>query len=188
MQRFVSTRASFVSQKKLYGYLKTRIGTQYPKMFKDELFIKSINIAKYYVFAACVSDLTIYAVAHVFKDKAADDADLRAVAMRCFESALADNAAGMPEEFVSAEAIAVFGDRLGDTAWATEALKSENFTLSPKELVKWAPIAPRLKKFDSEIVENSIRFAWLDIRERYLKQLDDGAVYGDWADHRQSAA
>ncbi|EIM73317.1 hypothetical protein A33O_16150 [Nitratireductor aquibiodomus RA22] len=41
------------------------MGTRYPSMFEDDVFIGSINIAKLHVFAACLSDLTIHAVAKV---------------------------------------------------------------------------------------------------------------------------
>ena len=60
---FIATRAAFVSQKKLYGYVQTRMGMDYAKNFQDEVFLASLNIAKMHVFAACLSDLAIYAVA-----------------------------------------------------------------------------------------------------------------------------
>lgn len=47
--RFVSTRAAFVAQKTLYGYLKTRMGTRYPRMFEDDVLIASIDVAKMHV-------------------------------------------------------------------------------------------------------------------------------------------
>jgi hypothetical protein len=50
------------------------------------------------------------------------------------------------------------------------------FSESPAALVRWAPIAPELKQFDQEIVENSIKFKWRDVRRDLGKRLDAAAV------------
>jgi hypothetical protein len=42
--------------------------------------------------------------------------------------------------------------------------------------VRWAPIAAELKQFDSEIVENSIKFKWRDTRRDFERRLDAAAV------------
>ena len=55
LNQFVATRSAFIAQKTLYGYLKTRMGTSYPRMFEDDVFVSSINIAKMHVFSACLS-------------------------------------------------------------------------------------------------------------------------------------
>ena len=63
---FLAARAAFVSQKTLFGYVKTRMGMKYPKMFQDEIFIESLNISKWQVYAACLSDLAIFMAAQVY--------------------------------------------------------------------------------------------------------------------------
>lgn len=170
LEYFVSTRASFVSQKSLYGYLKTRMGTRYPSMFEDDVFVHSINIAKAHIFAACVSDLTIFTVAHALRT--GDDATRRSVALKCYADALADNADQLPSEFSVQDSIGEFTARIGATAWADKALTRENFIDSPRALFQWAPIAPELKKNDHEIVRNSINFAFHEVRQNYTKRLD----------------
>ena len=62
---FSATRASFVTQKTLYGYLKTRMGTKYPEMFTDDQFVASIDVAKWNIYAACLSDLIIFMTANL---------------------------------------------------------------------------------------------------------------------------
>lgn len=181
---FVSTRASFVSQKSLYGYLKTRMGTRYPSMFEDDVFVHSINIAKSHIFAACLSDLTIFAVAHAFAGDGSDAASRRAVAMKCYAAALTGNADQMPPEFSAQDSTQAFAARLGATEWNDAALTRENFTESPRALFQWAPIAPALKKNDHEIVRNSINFAFHEVRQNYTKRLDGEAVQRDWLDRK----
>lgn len=181
LQRFVSTRAAFIAQKTLYGYLKTRMGTRYPSMFEDDVFVASINVAKMHVFAACLSDLAIFAVRRTFFDLPVDDELRRQVARGCYERALADNAeqAAGVEAFVPAEALKAFERRLAFFDWHDGASGADLFSESPAALVRWAPIAPELKKFDKEIVQNSVRFAWREVRRLFEKRIDGAAVAAD---------
>lgn len=176
LQSFVSSRSAFVAQKTLYGYLRTRIGTRYPLMFDDDQFVHSVNIAKLHIFAACLSDLAIYVAAKALDCSAADDAARRELALACFRTGLADNTGQFVAEFDAKDAEAGFLERLASTDWRGGALRPEGFTASPQALLRWAPIAPELKRDDVEIVRNSIRFAWREVREQVGKRLDAGAI------------
>lgn len=179
LNEFVATRSAFVAQKTLYGYLKTRMGTRYPSMFEDDVFVESINIAKMHVYAACLSDLTIFAVAHATREQAVTDEERGDMAMTCYTLGLARNEEQAPPEFNAEEWTDKFAQRLEGTDWPFGALKRENFKQSPLNLVKWAPIAPQLKQYDTEIVENSIKFAWQEIRRQFQKGLDPEAIIAD---------
>lgn len=176
LQYFVSTRSSFVAQKTLYGYLKARMGTRYPSMFEDDVFVQSINIAKSHIYAACLSDLTIYALAQAWADVRVDEATYRKAALDCYAAALSENAEELAPEFDINDSIAAFTARLGQTDWKEGALDRTNFTASPQALVKWAPIADGHKKYDVDIVDNSISFAWSEVRQNFLKRLDRDAL------------
>lgn len=172
---FVSTRASFVAQKTLYGYLKTRMGTRYPSLFEDDVFVRSIDIAKFEIFAACLSDLSIFASARSLPR--ACDATLQcALARKFFQGGIGDNADMAPEEFSAAKAISRFEERLAGTDWGGPAGERGNFTESPKALFDWAPIAPQLKQQDADIVRNSINFAWSEVRQTFERRLDARAI------------
>ena len=179
MERFVATRAAFVAQKTLYGYLKARVGTRYPRVFDDELFVRSINIAKYHVFAACLSDLAIYAVATALKDQAVPDASRRELARRCAQRGFDDNSNDVPIEFSADETMSAFAARLDITDWAVGARHRDNFCESPTALLRWAPIAEHFKEEDAEIVRNSIKFAWRDIREQFQRRLVESEIAAD---------
>lgn len=176
LSRFVATRSSYVAQKTLYGYLKARMGTRYPSMFENEVFVQSINIAKFNLFAACLSDLTIYSVAHATKDLGGTPSLRRTIALECYAEALRENNAEAPPEFDRKEAVASFTRRLDETDWRYAALQRENFTHSPRALYRWAPIAPELKSDDTDILANSISFAWSEVRQGFLRTLDVDAV------------
>lgn len=177
MQRFVSARSAFVTQKKLYGYLKTRMGTKWPTVFADEVYRRSINIAAAQIFAASLSDLTIHAVASALKGDAVSDAAKAGIARRIYAHGIAENeAVNSAHGLDSAVAIAEFEKRLTGTDWNFGALMAENFNRSPVALLKWSPIAEELKKFDGEIVENSMKFAWIDVRRDFAARLDAPAI------------
>jgi hypothetical protein len=176
---FIATRSAFVSQKTLYGYVQTRMGMNYAKNFQDEVFLVSLNIAKMHVFAACLSDLAIYAVAEAAAGAHISHESSRAIARQCFRSAIEENKAFAPTERWASDAISEFDERLKDTIWEFGALKPENFTRSPRALVRWSPIAPELKRHDTEIVENSIRFAWLEVREEFRRRVDRAAIIAE---------
>jgi hypothetical protein len=149
-------------------------------MFEDEQIIASLNIAKIHIFAGCLSDLTVYAVAVGLHGQPVGDEERLKLARYCYESALRENAIDAPEPFSEQASIEEFNLRLADADWQNGALRSENFTASPKALYRWAPIAPELKRLDAEIVENSIKYAWRDIREQFNNRIDGAAVYADW--------
>ena len=182
---FVATRAAYHAQKTLYSYVKARMGIRYPAMFQDANIAASLNIAKMHTFAACLSDLTLYAVAHATHGKAIANGDRADLALRIYRGSLGANAAETPPEFSADDAIAAFSQRLEDTDWRA-ALKPESFTESPQAILRWAPIADRLKRYDREIVTNSAMFAWNDIREQFGKRLDADAISADL--RRQIAA
>lgn len=181
LNEFVSTRSAFIAQKTLYGYLKTRMGTRYPTMFEDDVFVESINLAKLHVFAACLSDLTIHALARATHEQPVADDLRRTLAADCYRAALAGNSTDAPDGFSSQPCIDDFLKRIQETDWTAGALHRENFTHSPAALVKWAPIAPELKRYDKEIVENSIKFAWQDIRKQFDQRLDVVSISSELA-------
>ena len=173
---FIATRAAFVAQKKLYGYLKTRMGTRFVSMFTDPVFVESINVAKMHVYAACLSDLTVFCVSRALADSGLDAPQKEEVARACFRYGLDANAE-MIVDAADVEAwLAAFDARLATVHWGNAAATGEVFEESPRALVKWAPIAPELKKYDAEIVRNSIRYAWNEVRVAYRKRLDAAAV------------
>lgn len=177
--QFARTRSALITQKKLYGYLKERMGTRYPKMFDDEIFVRSINIAKFEVYAASLADLTSFCIARATVDPVFSDSDRVDMARRCYALGIGENCAEAPQERQD-DWLKGFEDRLAMTVWATEGSDERHFNESPKALIRWAPIADELKKYDREIVENSIRFAWLEVRTDYLHRLDPPAVAANW--------
>lgn len=184
-EEFLATRAAFISQKKLYEYVKQRMGISYPKMFEDKTFIESLNIAKWHVYAACLSDLAIWMGAQIHTHTGDRDETV-ALTCRAFANAVTKWIDSTQFSGEIDELIGRFADRAALVDWAAMAQGEKAFSTSPGELVRWAPIADRLKDYDTEVVVNSLRFAWLGIREQFRGAIDPHAVIADW--HAQPGA
>ena len=65
LKNFVQKKSAWVSQETLYGYLKTRMGAKYVLMFDDEIFLGSINKAKWNIYAIALQDLIFYCISYI---------------------------------------------------------------------------------------------------------------------------
>jgi len=176
LQRFLHTRTTYVAQSTLYGYLRTRAGTRFVELFDDDRFVISTNIAKWNVWLACVSDLAVYAGGLVRRNSGASNADTGRLMQQLVDEILAATgtpAEAGPEFAAHAERVRA---RVALCVWSAQADSDAPFVESPAALVYWAPIVDDLKVLDAEIVRNSVRFRWNEIRQQLRQTLDAAAV------------
>jgi len=176
--RFLDKRASFVAQTSLYGYLRTRAGMRYPELFDDDPFVASINIAKWHVWLDCLSDLSVYAGSRIAQQAPRELPRVARMMVAAIDGLLAQ--AGEPAEAGAAFAAHAqrVRDRVARTDWLAIGKDEAAFTESPAGLVRWAPVMDELKELDEEIVRNSVRFRWQEIRSDFARHLDVPAVLG----------
>jgi hypothetical protein len=177
LRTFLQTRASYVAQMTLYGYLRARSGVRFPELFDNDQFVASINIAKWHVWLACLSDLAAYS-GGMLRRSGATDAAVREIILRVVGEILSET--GQPAdagpEFAS-HAGRVRA-RLSLCDWAAQSDGDGPFVESPAALVYWAPIVEDLKVLDEAIVRNSVKFRWNEIRAQMRRALDAPAVMG----------
>ena len=65
LKEFIQKKSAWVSQVTLYGYLKTRMGAKYVLMFEDEIFLGSINKAKWNIYVVALQDLSFYTISYL---------------------------------------------------------------------------------------------------------------------------
>ncbi|WP_455366427.1 hypothetical protein [Kaarinaea lacus] len=176
LKYFLNTRASFVAQTSLYGYLRTRAGMRYPELFDDDPFVKSINIAKWQMWLACLSDLAVYAGGMLKQHTGASEHNIGALIQKVVDEILDET--GEPEEAGDRFAMNAQNvrKRLALTEWSTITDGEMAFNHSPVALVEWAPIVDELKQLDEEIVINSVRFRWQKVRQDFRKALRADAL------------
>ena len=171
LQNFVQERSAHVTQTTLYGYLKTRIGTRYAIMVEDEKFSNSINIAKWNIYVAAISDLTLYVFSYLIDKKNLKENDAEIIFMNIINNELRN---GLDQKIYE-NAKKEFISKIKSVNW--EKFHSENpFKDSGLALYNWSPIADELKVLDKEIVLNSIKLKW-NLVENEFKDLTKNLTF-----------
>lgn len=171
LQRFIDTRASFIAQTSLYGYLRTRAGMRYPELFDDDPFVAGINIAKWHIWLDCVGDLAVFTGSRLARHSPQDTPRIATMMVDLLEGILSQ--AGTPDE--AGREFPGHADqlraRVRDTDWLGVGDDAAAFSESPPSVVKWSPVMDELKQLDEEIVLNSVRFRWQEVRRDFVRQL-----------------
>ena len=163
---FIQKQSAWVSQVTLYNYLKTRMGTKWVLHFDDEVFLASINKAKWNIYAIALQDLTFYSLSYL--NVFCNYQDMDKVNEIYNEILNKETENGMPKEIIL-QSKEKFTERLEKIDWNTY-YKSWPFNESALTLYKWAPVAEELKTLDRKIVLNSMILKWENI-EKEFKEL-----------------
>ena len=162
---FIQKKSAWISQVTLFNYLKTRMGLKYVTMFDDEIFLSSINKAKWNIYSVALQDLTFYSLSYLKVFYGYDEINK---ANEIYEEILKKEIEnGIPEEVVI-KGKKIFNERLKKIDWQTQ-YKSWPFNESALALYEWAPIADELKILDRKIVLNSMILKWDNITDEFKK-------------------
>ena len=168
LEEFIQMKSAWVSQVTLYGYLKTRMGTRYVLHFENDEFMKSVNLAKWNIYAVALQDLTFYTFSHLkahFNLKEINKS--KEIFLKILDDETSNN---MPLEIID-EAKKSFNERIEKINW--ENYYSDiPFNQSALSLYKWAPIAEDLKILDRKIVLNSVILKWDVIKKEFNERVE----------------
>ncbi|MDA9814380.1 esterase [Candidatus Pelagibacter sp.] len=168
LENFIQTKSAWVTQVTLYSYLKTRMGTRYVLHFDNDVFMSSLNIAKWNIYSVALQDLTFFTFSYLKVNFNYQNIDQ---AKEIFNKILDDEISNkMPLDIIE-EAKKTFNERLQNLNWETY-YKDLPFNPSALSLYKWAPIAEELKSLDRKIVLNSMILKWDIIRNEFEKLID----------------
>jgi len=178
-RRFLHTRSNYVAQYSLYAYLRTRTGVRFPELFNDEPFVRSINIAKWHIWLACLADLAVYAGGLVLQRTHAPAGEVGQLVTAAADSILSE--VGVPAEAGGEFPghAARIRARIALCDWSAVADDESAFSESPAALVRYAPVTDEVRQLDEEIVKNSVRFRWQEIRRQLRENLDAVGVLAD---------
>jgi len=165
LSEFIQKKSSWVSQVTLYGYLKTRMGTKYVLMFDDEIFLSSINKAKWNIYVVALQDLTLYTISYLNVFHNYNDTSK---AKEIYDEIIVNEIKnGMPEELAS-RGKEKFKERLNKIDWK-KYYNSWPFNESALALYEWSPVAQELKSLDRKIVLNSMILKWENVQDEFVK-------------------
>lgn len=165
--RFIDGSSAYVAQTTLYGYIKTRAGFQYFRLFDDAVFVASVNIAKWNIYAACVGDLAAFCAAHL-RRHGGEEAALADFISACVTDIFASH--GTPADASADYPPLAQKARLRAADFAATTDDETAFLQSPRALLHWAPIADKHKKYDAEVVKNSMIFKWKEVRADFRRR------------------
>ena len=169
LKHYIQKKSAWVTQVTLYGYLKTRMGAKYVLMFEDEIFLGSINKAKWNIYAVALQDLTFFTFSYLNANFNYQEYNNKA--KEVFYNILDDEISNkMPLDIIE-EAKKDFNKRLENLDWKTYC-NDLPFNLSALALYKWAPIAEELKTLDRKIVLNSVILKWDIVKKEFKERIN----------------
>jgi hypothetical protein len=174
---FISSRASHVTQTSLYGYLRTRAGTRFPELFENPDILISINLAKWHIWLACVSDLCIFTGQIMYQSGRVNSTEIELLMSPMLDRVLQITEVPLEagDDFESAAEKERL--RIKSCDWSIELDDDSIFSASPSALYYWSPIADELKERDEIIVRNSVRFRWIEVRRSTRQQLNIELIF-----------
>ena len=167
LENFIQSKSAWVTQVTLYGYLKTRMGTRYVLHFENDEFMKSVNLAKWNIYADALQDLTFFTFSYL-NAKSGYKGDKKAEEI--FLKILDDETTNkMPLDIIDL-AKKNFNQRLASINWEKHHIDLP-FNLSALSLYKWAPISDDLKQLDKKIVLNSVILKWDIVKKEFKDRI-----------------
>ena len=167
LENFIQTKAAWVSQVTLYGYLKTRMGTRYVLHFDNDEFIGSVNLAKWNIYSTALQDLTFFVFSYLKVNFNYSDLDRsKEIFLKILDDEISNK---MPLDIVE-DAKKTFDERLRNINWENYC-NDLPFNSSALSLYKWAPIAEELKTLDRKIVLNSVILKWDVVKKEFKERI-----------------
>ena len=168
LEHFIQTKSAWVTQVTLYNYLKTRMGTRYVLHFDNDVFMSSLDIAKWNIYSVALQDLTLFTFSYLkvnFNYQNIDES--KEIFSKILDSEISNK---MPVDIIE-EAKKNFNERVQNINWKIY-YKDLPFNPSALSLYKWAPIAEELKTLDRKIVLNSMILKWDIIKKEFEKLIE----------------
>ena len=173
---YVEKQAAYVSQTTLYGYVKTRAGTQWPKLFNDETYLISLRMARWYIFGACVADLALFICSRLVVETNLSEQKAEDVCGRITDAILLNNSQTDIDQSEFVEMASRAKARASYLSWRSAAEEPITFKESADAFVRWAPMAEEFKDQDEEIMRNSIHLRWIGVRREVREQMNSKVI------------
>ena len=167
LEEFIQTKSAWVSQVTLYSYLKTRMGTRYVLHFDNDEFMKSVNEAKWNIYAVALQDLTFFTFSYLKVNfNFQDIGKSKEIFLKILDDETTNN---MPLDIIE-KTKKSFEERFQTINW-DKYYSNLPFNPSALSLYEWAPIAEELKTLDRKIVLNSVILKWDIIKKEFKDRI-----------------
>ena len=143
------------------------MGTRYVLHFDNDEFMKSVNEAKWNIYAVALQDLAFFTFSYLkvhFNLK--ETIKVKEIFFKILDDETTNS---MPLNIIE-EAKKNFDKRLQLINW-DKYYNDLPFNPSALSLYKWAPIAEELKSLDKKIVLNSVILKWDIIKKEFIDRV-----------------
>ena len=179
---FTAKQSAYVSQVTLFGYIKTRAGTSWPKLFENDTYLISLRTARSHFFAACVSDLSLFFAARMFIEGQLSARQAEELAVEIAQQVLITPDIDGHED-IDPDAFRDIVNRTRQRAlamkWEEAATTALAFHSSAEAFMRWAPVTDEFKASDEEIMRNSLHLRWIGIRRDIKETLQIEPIKAD---------
>ena len=179
---FTAKQSAYVSQVTLFGYIKTRAGTSWPKLFENDTYLISLRTARSHFFAACVSDLSLFFAARMFIEGQLSAEQAEKLAAEIAQQVLITPDIDEHED-IDPDAFRDIVNRTRQRAlvmkWEEAATTALAFHSSAEAFMRWAPVTDEFKASDEEIMRNSLHLRWIGIRRDIKETLQIEPIKAD---------
>ena len=176
---FTSRQSAYVSQVTLFGYIKTRAGTSWPKLFEDDTYLVSLRTARSHFFSACVADLALFFAARMFTGARLSAKQAEKLAVYLVQTVLLHHQDEDIDTTAFGAVIERTRQRAAVMAWEEAATSALTFASSADAFMRWAPVTDEFKAQDEEIMRNSLHLRWIGIRRDVKETLNVQEVLAD---------
>jgi hypothetical protein len=129
--------------------------------------MKSVNEAKWNIYAVALQDLTFFTFSYLKTNFNFEDTNKsKEIFLKILDNETTNN---MPIDIIDKAKI-FFDERLQSINW-NEYWNNIPFNQSALSLYKWAPIAEELKSLDRKIVLNSVILKWDIIKKEFKERI-----------------
>lgn len=183
-EEFFSARAAFVSQRSTIHYCYARAGVNWDKLLREPAFAAAMESCRWEAYATVASGLGLL-YESMLRGAAAGRELLLADALVRSLQAVLDRyppPTGDPEAWE--REVTDFRRRIG-LAQAAATVPAHALGSAPgRRIFAALPIHPRLRAHDAEMVENSVRFAFVNQYEEASRAFDRSQLARVLAGHR----
>lgn len=163
--------AQHVAQSSVYAYCRARTGFMAPKLFDEKEFLASLDVTRWEAFAACLADFAIIVEGQLRDALPEDNGARRNLFVQLYRNGLARYPAPEHRDGWD-DAIERFDQRI---AWAVENAPrpADDVAGAAGQVVyDHLPVHPDMRRFDEEMVVNSVRFRMCRAAEDFPRRID----------------
>lgn len=180
-QEFFAARAAFVSQRSAIHYCYARAGVNWDKLLREPAFSAAMELCRWEAYAAVASGLGLLYESLLREVAAGRELLLGEAMVGCLHAVLHryEPPAHDPEAWT--RELAAFRRRIGQAQQASPLPAHACGRDAGRRIFAALPIHPRLRTHDADMVENSVRFA-------FVNQYDEASACFDRAALAQALA